>query len=237
MAMPDGGARMNDAHPSVRLTPLLLAFYCTGVLTGWLLRTPPSTTAALPVSAVVNSAAVIAPTKTVPNQREAPPRVDPSRLGPPPGRREAIAELRERRLRMPLDFVDAESFKGGFDQRRTSNGVHQHEAADMLAPRNTPIHAVDSGTIAKIFFNKAGGRTIYQFDRGGRFCYYYAHLERYASGLREGQSVERGDVIGYVGTSGNAPPGTPHLHFAVFVLGPDRQWGKGTAIDPYEIFQ
>lgn len=138
---------------------------------------------------------------------------------------------------MPLDEAKAESFKGGFDQRRTGNGGHQHEAADMLAPRNTPIHAVDAGTIAKLFFSKAGGRTIYQFDPGGRFSYYYAHLERYAPGLHEGQRVERGDVIGYVGTSGNAPPGTPHLHFAVFVLGPERRWSEGTPIDPYAIFQ
>ena len=70
-----------------------------------------------------------------------------------------------------------------------------------------------------------------------RFSYYYAHLERYAAGLREGQRVERGDVIGYVGTSGNAPETTPHLHFAVFVLTPERNWWQGVPIDPYLVFR
>ena len=67
------------------------------------------------------------------------------------------------------------------------------------------------------------------------FCYYYAHLERYARGLAEGMSVKRGDVIGYVGTTGNAPPQTPHLHFAIFRLGPEKHWWQGTPIDPYPV--
>jgi murein DD-endopeptidase MepM/ murein hydrolase activator NlpD len=70
-----------------------------------------------------------------------------------------------------------------------------------------------------------------------RLCYYYAHLERYADGLHEGQAVSRGQVIGYVGTSGNAAPGTPHLHFAVFELNADRRWWQGRALDPYEVFR
>lgn len=93
-----------------------------------------------------------------------------------------------------------------------------------------------SGTIAKLFDSKAGGTTIYQYDPSGCFCYSYAHLERYAPGLREGQRVSRGDVIGHVGTSGNAPANTPHLHFAVFELEADRRWWKGRAI-PYLIFR
>jgi murein DD-endopeptidase MepM/ murein hydrolase activator NlpD len=107
----------------------------------------------------------------------------------------------------------------------------------MLAPRNTPVHAVDNGTIAKLFKSKAGGLTIYQFDPSQRRCYYYAHLERYAEGLRDGQAVSHGDVIGYVGTSGNAPPNTPHLHFAVFELNADKHWWQGKAIDPYLVFR
>ena len=107
---------------------------------------------------------------------------------------------------------------------------------DILAPRNTPVRAVENGTIARLFLSKAGGNTIYQFDPSGRFCYYYAHLERYADGIREGQSVSRSDIIGYVGTSGNAPPNTPHLHFAIFQLTPARHWWQGTPIDPYPVF-
>ena len=137
-------------------------------------------------------------------------------------------------LRMPLDHVDVEAMKGGFVEKR---GSRPHEAADLLAPRNTPIHAVEAGTIAKLFVSKAGGLTVYQFDPVGSLCYYYAHLERYADGLHEGQHVAAGDIIGYVGTSGNAPPNTPHLHFAVFELNGDRQWWKGRAVDPYPLFK
>lgn len=137
-------------------------------------------------------------------------------------------------LRMPLDHMDVEALKGGFQEKR---GSRPHEAADLLAPRNTPIHAVEAGTIAKLFVSKAGGLTIYQFDPAGSLCYYYAHLERYADGLHEGQRVSAGDVIGYVGTSGNAPPKTPHLHFAIFELNGDRQWWNGQAVDPYPLFK
>ena len=140
------------------------------------------------------------------------------------------------RLRVPIDGADIQTWKGGFDERR-GGGARGHEAVDILSPRNTPIHAVVSGTIAKIFESKAGGHTIYEFDANGRLCYYYAHLERYADGLHEGQPVARGDVIGYVGTSGNAPANTPHLHFAVFELNADKQWWKGRPIDPYLVFK
>jgi murein DD-endopeptidase MepM/ murein hydrolase activator NlpD len=140
------------------------------------------------------------------------------------------------RLRVPLDGVDAESLKGGFAERRDA-GDRPHEAVDLLAPRNTPVHAVENGTIAKLFTSKAGGLTIYQFDPTGHFAYYYAHLERYADGLKDGQPVTQGQIIGYVGTSGNAPPNTPHLHFAVFELNADKHWWQGRAIDPYLVFK
>jgi murein DD-endopeptidase MepM/ murein hydrolase activator NlpD len=110
---------------------------------------------------------------------------------------------------------------------------HRHEAIDIMEPRGTPVHAVVPGTIRKLFFSVRGGITIYEFDETGAYCYYYAHLERYAGGLREGMRVERGDVIGFVGSTGNADAHAPHLHFAVFELGPEKQWWKGTAIDPY----
>lgn len=136
---------------------------------------------------------------------------------------------------MPIDGVSPETLKGGFYETR---GGHPHEAVDILAPRNTPVRAVDDGTIAKIFYSKGGGgNTIYQFDPSGRYAYYYAHLERYAEGLKEGEAITAGQVIGYVGTSGNAPPNTPHLHFAVFELGPERRWWQGRAIDPYPLFE
>ncbi|MGA2859665.1 MAG: M23 family metallopeptidase [Candidatus Sulfotelmatobacter sp.] len=110
---------------------------------------------------------------------------------------------------------------------------HRHEAIDLLAPRGTPVHAVVSGTIRKLFVSKPGGNTIYQFDEIGLYCYYYAHLDGYAKGLREGMRVERGNVIGFVGSTGNADARTPHLHFAIFELGSEKLWWKGKAVNPY----
>lgn len=110
---------------------------------------------------------------------------------------------------------------------------HAHEAIDIMEPRGTPVRAVVSGTIRKLFLSKPGGNTIYQFDEMGVYCYYYAHLDGYAEGLREGMRIESGDVIAFVGSTGNADPGAPHLHFAIFELGPEKQWWKGKAVDPY----
>ena len=147
----------------------------------------------------------------------------------------AITALRQRGLRLPIDDADVERLKGMF--ARTRDGSPPHEAVDIVAQHDTPIQAVDDGTIAKLFTSQAGGLTIYQFDPDRRFSYYYAHLERYAPGLAEGQQVMRGDVIGFVGTSGNAPPDTPHLHFAISELDAARQWWSGRPIDPYLVFK
>ena len=94
---------------------------------------------------------------------------------------------------------------------------------------------MDDGVIQKLFLSKPGGLTIYEFDHEEVFCFYYAHLDRYADGLKEGLPVHRGDVLGYVGTTRNAPPDTPHLHLAIFHLGPEKCWWQGTAIDPYPV--
>ena len=147
---------------------------------------------------------------------------------------DAIAELRRRRLRLPLDNVIIAAMKGQFGEAR-EHGARGHEAVDLLAPRGTPVHAIEDGTIAKLFLSKAGGNTVYQFDPSGRYCYYYAHLQRYGD-IREGQSVKAGDTIGYVGTSGNAPPDTPHLHLAIFVVARDGQWWSGRPLDPYQVY-
>ena len=150
---------------------------------------------------------------------------------------EALAKSVSRTtLRVPIDGVDMASYKGGFSERRDGGG-RPHEAVDMLAPRNTPVHAVGGGTIAKLFTSKAGGLTIYEFDQDGHLCYYYAHLDHYADGLKDGQSVSQGDVIGYVGTTGNAPANSPHLHFAVFELNADKRWWQGRPLDPYLVFK
>ena len=134
-------------------------------------------------------------------------------------------------LAPPIAGLTARDLHDTFNDARTG---HPHEAIDIASPRGTPVHAVASGTIRKLFLSKAGGNTIYQFDPTERYAYYYAHLDRYAAGLREGGPVAAGDVIGFVGSTGDASPDAPHLHFTVFELGPEKQWWKGMAINPYQ---
>ena len=135
---------------------------------------------------------------------------------------------------MPISGLKADDIQDTFNQTR-AKGERLHEAADIIAPRGTPVHAVDNGIIAKLFKSDLGGLTIYQFDSTEKFCFYYAHLDRYAPNIREGILVKRGDVIGYVGSTGNADPSAPHLHLAVFELGPDKRWWEGKPINPYPI--
>jgi len=161
----------------------------------------------------------------------APAEISPAAAGTVP---DADRELIARHLTIPVQGIGANQLVRSFSDPRTG---HEHEAIDILAPRNTPVLAVEDGTIAKLFVSKLGGNTIYQFDPSQRFCYYYAHLQQYADGLKEGDTVRRGQVIGYVGTTGNAPPNTPHLHFAITILNADRHWWEGKAIDPYDVLR
>jgi murein DD-endopeptidase MepM/ murein hydrolase activator NlpD len=136
-------------------------------------------------------------------------------------------------LVVPVVGVSAGDLRDQFDDPRS--GGRSHQAVDILAKRNTPVVAADDGRVAKLFDSKAGGLTIYQFDSTERFALYYAHLESYAPGLDEGDAVRKGQVIGFVGTSGNAPKDVPHLHFAIFRLGPDKRWWQGEAVNPYPL--
>jgi peptidoglycan LD-endopeptidase LytH len=144
-------------------------------------------------------------------------------------------DLRRRDLLLPVQGVSREALRDSFDERRDS--TRKHEAIDILAPRHTPVLAVEDGTIAKLFTSQAGGLTVYQFDPTSTYAYYYAHLEGYAKGLAERARVRRGQVIGYVGTSGNAPKGTPHLHFSIFKLTDKKRWWEGSALNPYAILR
>ena len=134
----------------------------------------------------------------------------------------------------PIQGVKASELRDSFDEMR--NG-HRHEAIDISEPEGTPVRAVVNGTIQKLFFSKAGGNTIYVFDHASIYCYYYAHLKRYSDGLHDGMPVSQGEVIGYVGASGNASTAAPHLHFAIYLLGPQKRWWEGSPIDPYPILE
>ena len=146
-----------------------------------------------------------------------------------------LSELRNRHLELPVRGALRRDLHDSFSDSR--RWFHRHEAIDIMAPRNTPVLAVENGNIARLFESKAGGTTVYQFDPSSRYAYYYAHLERYADGLRENDRVQRGQLLGYVGTSGNAPADTPHLHFAIFRLTDKKQWWQGTPINPYDVFK
>jgi murein DD-endopeptidase MepM/ murein hydrolase activator NlpD len=147
-----------------------------------------------------------------------------------------VEALEDRDLLIPVQGVDAGDLRDTFADKRGAGRMH--EALDIMAPRHTPVLAVEDGTIAKLYDSEGGGGiTIYQFDPSNQYAYYYAHLDRYASGLREGQSVRRGQTIGYVGSTGNASANAPHLHFGIFRLGPDRRWWRGDPINPYPILK
>ncbi len=138
------------------------------------------------------------------------------------------------RLLIPVEGVAAADLHDTFTSTR---GGHRHEAIDIPAARGTRVLAVADGRVVKLFASVPGGLTIYQFDPRDRFAFYYAHLGSYADGLKEGTRVHRGDVLGYVGTTGNAPKNTPHLHFAVFRLEADPKWWKGEAVNPFDALQ
>jgi murein DD-endopeptidase MepM/ murein hydrolase activator NlpD len=146
------------------------------------------------------------------------------------GPEEGTVLLAARGIAMPIEGVRGLALQDTFTDRRTGGS---HEALDIPAPRGTPVRAVDDGRLVKLFTSVPGGLTVYQFDPTGRLSYYYAHLDRYAENVREGMALRKGDVVGYVGTTGNAPANAPHLHFAVFVLDADKRWWKGKAINPF----
>lgn len=137
-------------------------------------------------------------------------------------------------LLFPVPAVSPATMGDGFLDRR---GARVHHAVDILAPRHADVVAVADGTVARVMTSTAGGLSVYQRSTDQKFIYYYAHLQAYAPGLAEGATVRRGQVLGFVGTTGNAPPNTPHLHFAIArVESKDRWWG-GVPIDPYPIWR
>lgn len=137
------------------------------------------------------------------------------------------------KLLVPVQGIKSAQLTDTFYQPRGEQ--RQHEALDIMAPTGTPVIAVADGKVVKLFQSKPGGLTVYQFDPTEQFAYYYAHLDRYADGLAEGMDVKRGTVIGYVGVTGNSDPNAPHLHFALVSLTAEKQWWKGTPINPFPL--
>ncbi|HBK45842.1 MAG TPA: endopeptidase, partial [Xanthomonadaceae bacterium] len=138
-------------------------------------------------------------------------------------------------LLVPVQGVSASQLRDTFSEARSEGRVH--DAIDIMAPAGVPVLAVADGSVEKLFDSQRGGLTLYQFEPSGKYCYYYAHLQRYADGLAEGQAIRRGEVIGYVGSTGNASADAPHLHFEVHRLGAEKQWWKGEALNPYPLLR
>jgi murein DD-endopeptidase MepM/ murein hydrolase activator NlpD len=138
------------------------------------------------------------------------------------------------RLMVPVEGIDPARIPDSFSAAR--DGQRVHRAVDILAPRGTPVLAADSGVVLRLSSNNLGGITVYALDHTARYVFYYAHLERYRDDLAEGMKLAQGDVIGYVGTTGNAPPNTPHLHFQVMLRREDGRYWEGTPLDPLPFF-
>jgi murein DD-endopeptidase MepM/ murein hydrolase activator NlpD len=130
---------------------------------------------------------------------------------------------------IPVEGVAVRDLRDNFGDPRVG---HVHGALDIMAPQGTPVVAAVDGTLRKLYTSHLGGLTIYEFDDQQALSYYYAHLDRYAN-VWEGKRVRRGEVIGYVGMTGNAT--TPHLHFGIETLPPTKEWWKGTPVNPYPI--
>ena len=159
---------------------------------------------------------------------------EPAGAGAPAIAVSDFAYLRGRRLIIPVAGVHAADLLNTFEEARFS-GARRHDAIDIPALRGTPVLSVDAGLVARIDTSDRGGLSLYATDPSGGYVYYYAHLDRYHHTVRDGKALQRGDTIGYVGTTGNAPPNTPHLHFAISVLGESRRWWDGAPINPWPL--
>ena len=166
-----------------------------------------------------------------------PPVTEPSTTTPMPGSG-AVSEadlitLKTKNLLIPVAGLNASQLRDSFNDGRSEG--RQHQALDIMAPQGTPVIAATDGTVVKLFHSEKGGITLYQSDSSGLYFYYYAHLMGYADGVTEGQHLKRGDVIGYVGDTGNAGVGNFHLHFAISKPITPGKWSGGEPINPYPL--
>lgn len=140
------------------------------------------------------------------------------------------------RLVVPVEGVRREALVDTWGQSR-AGGARVHEAIDIAARRGTPVLAAADGTVEKLFQSVRGGITVYVRSPDRRRIYYYAHLDRYAPGLAERQRIWAGDLLGFVGSTGDALPDAPHLHFAIEQVEPGAGWWQGRAVNPYPLLR
>ena len=137
-------------------------------------------------------------------------------------------------LAIPVAGIKAAQLTDTYTQAR-AGGARRHDAIDIMAAEGTPVVAAADGLVEKIFNSAQGGLTVYVRSNDRRWTYYYAHLQRYAPGLAEGQKVRRGQLLGTVGHTGNANPAGPHLHFAINQMQPNEKWWHGAPVNPYPL--
>ena len=142
--------------------------------------------------------------------------------------------LESRHLLVPVAGADMSKVDDSFYADR-DGGARTHHALDILAPRGTPILSADDGKILRMSNSTLGGICMYTVDPEGRIVYYYAHMDHYNDAMTPGRAIVRGDTLGYVGTTGNAPKDTPHLHFQIMRWAPDGKYWNGEPIDPFEL--
>ncbi|MBD8697464.1 M23 family metallopeptidase [Stenotrophomonas sp. CFBP 13718] len=225
----------------MRVMPLIAVGLVVGIGVGWWLfdtrgdavdiaPVDPATVIAVPETAAAGVPGAVAP-EAVPVAGAppvtAPPVASPSAMPPPAPVASGSGLL------LPVQGIQPSQLQDTFTDARSEGRVH--DAIDIMAAEGTPVLAVADGQVEKLFDSDKGGLTMYQFDPDGVHCYYYAHLQRYADGLAEKKQIKRGEVIGYVGSTGNANKDAPHLHFEIHLLGPEKQWWKGESINPYPL--
>jgi murein DD-endopeptidase MepM/ murein hydrolase activator NlpD len=164
-------------------------------------------------------------------------KVEPAKAAPapvaPPAPKAALV-VAPSGLAIPVVGVKPEQLVDTYSAARSGGRVH--DANDIMAPRGTQVVAAAPGTVEKLFFSHGGGGiTAYVRSPDGQWQYYYAHLDAYAAGLHEGQVVKQGDPIGRVGSTGDASPNAPHLHFAVNRMQPGQRWWQGSPVNPYPL--
>jgi murein DD-endopeptidase MepM/ murein hydrolase activator NlpD len=189
-----------------------------------------------PTGAMVASAST--PTVSAPAATPAPAKSKGIALSmvaaAPPAEMDATAVAHLKGMLFPVGGFDSTRLDDSFNSPR-DGGTRKHNAIDIMAPRGTPVLAVADGRVIKLMKSSKGGLTLYAADLEDQFVYYYAHLDHYNPKLYSGKPLMRGDTLGYVGTTGNAPSNMPHLHFQVMRMGANGDFVNGTPINPYPL--
>jgi murein DD-endopeptidase MepM/ murein hydrolase activator NlpD len=172
---------------------------------------------------------------TAPDPTAAPPGSVAGGSSAPPVSPQDIDALRTENLLIPVAGVASKDLIDSFDDMR--GGTRHHNALDIMAARNTPVVSAVDGTIVKLHNSTAGGLTIYESDPSSKYVMMYGHLDSYRPGLKEGEQIKRGQIIGFVGSTGNASPLAPHLHFQITRNDNIKEWWKGTPLNPFLVLR